>query len=205
MNILIVGCGKVGSSLAATLCREGHDVSILDRDERAFELLPDDYTGYITTGVPIDQDVLHQAGIENCDAVAAVSSDDNVNIMVCQLAKEFFHVKTVVARIYDPKRENVFSHFGLQTICPTNISVDAIRSALLGQRPQTLSFASHSVSFQTIRVPKHLVGVRVSEIQNEQETSIFAVLHSDLSLTLAGSEEIVLTPDDQLIIAKLVD
>ena len=72
MNILIVGCGKVGSTLAGVLSREGHDVSIIDRYESSFDLLPEDYSGYITVGVPIDQDVLRKAGIENCDAVAAM-------------------------------------------------------------------------------------------------------------------------------------
>ena len=112
MNILVVGCGKVGARLASVLSREGHDVSIVDRFEESFEMLSDDFEGFKTCGVPIDQDVLRRAGIENCDALAAVSPDDNVNIMVRQLAREIFHVPQVLARIYDPAREDVFSHFG---------------------------------------------------------------------------------------------
>ncbi|MEG0570900.1 MAG: NAD-binding protein, partial [Oscillospiraceae bacterium] len=105
MNIMVVGCGKVGSRLALALCEDGHDVSVVDRYESSFELLGSAFSGFTTIGVPIDQDVLKRAGIEDCDAVAAVSSDDNVNIMVSQLAHEIFKVPTVLARIYDPKRE----------------------------------------------------------------------------------------------------
>lgn len=97
MNILIVGCGKVGSMLASELDRMGHDVAVLDREEAHFALLDSDFSGYTISGVPIDQDVLKRAGIEGCDAILAMTEDDNVNIMVCQMAKEIFHTKTVLA------------------------------------------------------------------------------------------------------------
>lgn len=130
MNILIVGCGKVGSQLANVLSKMGHDVSIVDPDEERFSNLSDEFAGYTVTGVPIDQDVLRKAGIEGCEALAAVSNDDNMNVMVCQIASEIFHVPKVLARIYDPARGDVFSHFGLHTVCPTNLSVDALYSML---------------------------------------------------------------------------
>ena len=91
MNILIVGCGKVGSMLASELDRMGHDVAVLDREEAHFTLLDSDFSGYTISGVPIDQDVLKRAGIEGCDAILAMTEDDNVNIMVCQMAKDIFH------------------------------------------------------------------------------------------------------------------
>lgn len=205
MNILIVGCGRVGSSLAGVLSREGHDVSVVDRHEGNFSLLPEDYTGYITVGEPIDQDVLRKAGIENCDAVAAVSQDDNVNIMVGQLAQKVFKVNTVIARIYDPSREDVFSHFGLDTICPTNITVDSIRSILLSQQSQYINFGCNAISFRNIPVPQHLIGVSTEEIDEPEGEEIFAVLHPNNSLTLASRHSVVLTADDRLIIAKVTD
>lgn len=205
MNILIIGCGKVGSSLAGLLSREGHDVSIVDRHESAFSLLPEDYTGYITVGVPIDQDVLRKAGIENCDAVAAVSQDDNVNIMVCQLAQKIFKVKTVIARIYDPARESVFSHFGLDTICPTNITVDSVRSALLAQESQYINFGCNAISFRNIPVPDHLIGVNTDDIEEPEGEEVFAVLHANNGLSLCGRTSVMLTKDDRLIIARITD
>ncbi len=90
MNILIVGCGKVGSMLASELSRLGHDVAVLDREESHFSSLDSEFSGYTISGVPIDQDVLKRAGIEGCDALLAMTEDDNVNIMVCQIAREIF-------------------------------------------------------------------------------------------------------------------
>ncbi|MFA9381011.1 MAG: TrkA family potassium uptake protein, partial [Acetanaerobacterium sp.] len=126
MNVLIIGCRKVGSRLASILSAEGHTVSVVDRDMRNFEALDNDFDGYTVSGIPIDEDVLRSAGIESCDAVAAVTPDDNVNIMACQIAKELFHVPIVITRMYDPAREEIFSDFGISTVCPTNLTVNAV-------------------------------------------------------------------------------
>lgn len=205
MNILIVGCGKVGARLASVLSREGHDISIVDKEESAFDLLDGDYSGFTTTGVPIDQDVLRKAGIESCEAIATVSSDDNVNVMVSQVAREIFHVGTIIARIYDPEREDVFSHFGLHTVCPTNLTVSAIRSALFGRRQtKTINFGSHTASFTSIALPKTLVGTKVSQYPCESYETVFAVEHEDLSLDLAFPN-LVLQDGDTLILAEIAD
>lgn len=133
MNIIVIGCGKVGSRLAQILADDGHDIVIVDSDRSSFKMLTPDFNGVTIVGVPIDQDVLKQAGIETADAFAAVTPDDNINIMACQVAKEIFKVPKVMARIYNPEREHVFHQFGLETICPTNMSVDVIRSKILGE------------------------------------------------------------------------
>jgi trk system potassium uptake protein TrkA len=130
MQVIVIGCGKVGSNLANQLFRDGHDVVIVDEDGSNFYTLPPEFNGITITGVPIDQDVLKQAGIETADALAAVTPDDNVNIMVCQVAREIFNVPRVIARIYNPEREHVFHQFGLETICPTNMTVDAVMDLL---------------------------------------------------------------------------
>ncbi len=205
MNILIVGCGKVGSNLAGALSREGHDVSIVDKNESAFDLLPEDYTGYMTTGVPIDRAVLKQAGIENCDAVAAVSPDDNVNIMVCQLAKEFFNVETVIARIYDPKRQDVFKHFGLNTVCPTNMTVDSVKSALLKQDFQSAEFEGNSVDFHIFQTPKRLIGVNTSDIDGNEKEAIIGVLRDNGSMVLTAKADVTLQATDKIVVAKILN
>lgn len=128
MQIIIIGCGKVGAKFAHTLSKEGHDIIVLTHDGKGFKNLPPDFNGLTLTGVPIDQDVLKSAGIETADALVAVTEDDNTNIMVCQVAKEIFKVPKVIARIYNPEREHVFHQFGLETICPTDISVNVMRS-----------------------------------------------------------------------------
>ena len=206
MNILVVGCGKVGSRLAAQLSREGHDVSVVDKEETAFEMLGDDFEGFTTSGIPIDQDVLRRAGIESCDAVAAVSTDDNVNIMVSQVAREIFHVETVLARIYDPKREDVFSHFGLHTVCPTNLTVAAVRSAITEKdKPQIINFGSHTITFNTQDVTKSFVGRLVDEIKMEQDQSLYGVLHTDFSITVYQGQKLKLATGDKVIISNIVD
>lgn len=206
MNILIVGCGKVGARLASTLDHEGHDVSIIDRHEESFELLSETFGGFKSCGIPIDQDVLRRAGIETCDALAAVSQDDNVNIMVSQVAREIFKVPTVLARIYDPKRENVFSHFGLYTVCPTNLTVSAVRSALTEQdKPQVINFGSHTITFSTQVLPKSLVGSLASDIELEEDQSLYGILHSNLSLTLYQGQRLRLITGDKVIISNIVD
>ncbi|MFA5658640.1 MAG: TrkA family potassium uptake protein, partial [Oscillospiraceae bacterium] len=134
MNILIVGCGKVGSRLSGVLSKQGHDVSVVSKSDEGFDLLPKSFNGFTTLGVPIDQDVLKKAGIESCDALIAVTTDDNVNIMVSELAKEIFKVPKVFVRIYDPKREDVFSDMGLRSVCPTNLTVAAICNALSDEK-----------------------------------------------------------------------
>ena len=134
MNILVIGCGTVGAQLAEAMCAMGHDVSVIDRNEESFELLDSTFRGMTITGNPIDQDFLRRAGIEGCDAVAAMTSNDNVNVMVSQIAKELFHVPKVLTRVHDPKRESIFASFGLHTICPTTLTVDTAVSSLLDRR-----------------------------------------------------------------------
>lgn len=135
MNILIVGCGRVGANLVRQLDLAGHDVSVLDDEVDSLKRLSefDDYnfTGIAMYGVPIDVDVLRQAGIETCDAVAAVTDVDNVNVMVAQIARDIFHIKNVVVRVSDPTRNRTFSQrFGLNTVCPTDLTVQATLAEL---------------------------------------------------------------------------
>ena len=204
MNILVIGCGKVGSQLASMLSEEGHDVSVIDRDAKNFEMLDDNFSGMTTVGVPIDQDVLKQAGIESCDAVAAVSQDDNLNIMCSQLAREIFKVPSVLARIYDPAREDVFSHFGLHTVCPTNLTVSAVKSALTeNQSIRTINFGAHTLAFNLIQVPDELVGSKASDKIADKD--IFAVIHDNFDISLTIKEDVILQKNDMLITVTIMD
>lgn len=148
MFIIVIGCGKVGSGFAEAMAAEGHDIVIVDNDAAALERISPDFSGIKVSGVPIDQDVLKRAGIERADALTAVTPDDNINIMVCQIAKELYKVKRVVARIYNPEREHIFHQFGLDTICPTHISVDVIRSIILNDTlPERYTIGGNTLTF----------------------------------------------------------
>jgi trk system potassium uptake protein len=131
MYIIIAGCRKVGSNLAKTLAEEGHDVVVVDSDETNFELLGSGFNGMTLAGIPIDEDVLRAAGVEKADALAAVTNDDNMNVMISQVARNLFHVPNVVTRIYDPEREKVFRAMGLRTLCPTMLAVERLGRMLL--------------------------------------------------------------------------
>lgn len=130
MNVVIMGCGRVGSRVAAMLDREGHTVSVVDTTQAAFSRLPSAFRGMTILGTGIDEDVLRSAGIEAADAFLALTEGDNRNIMAAQVAREIFRVPEVVARIYDPAREEIYRDLGLDTICPTDLISNLVRERL---------------------------------------------------------------------------
>ena len=132
MHVLIMGCGRVGGALATTLDREGHDVTVLDVDERAFRRLGATYQGKRMVGNGIDQDVLRRNGIEGMDVFVAATQGDNRNIMSCQIAKHIFGVKKAVCRIYDPIREEIFNELGIETISPTKVGAALLHERITG-------------------------------------------------------------------------
>jgi len=134
VNIVILGCGRVGSTLATMLDRAGHTVSIIDFSSEAFRRLEPDFSGTTIVGNGVDEEILIRAGIKEADAFAAVTNGDNRNIMSSQIAKEIFNVKKVVCRIYDPIRESTYHELGLETISPTIIGAQLIFEALFSDK-----------------------------------------------------------------------
>lgn len=120
MHVIIAGCGRVGSGMATDLIREGHDVVVIDEDPRAFALLGDDFPGMRVVGQAIDWAVLRKAGIEGTDAFAAATDGDNTNVTCALIALRAFEVPCAVARVYDPRRAEVFARLGVRTVCPTS-------------------------------------------------------------------------------------
>jgi trk system potassium uptake protein TrkA len=119
MKVVILGCGRVGSSLARSLDTDGHTVTVVDRNAQQFQRLGEEFRGQTVRGTGIDEDVLRQAGIEDADVFVAVTNGDNTSIMASQIAREVFEVPHVITRIYDPVREQLFRSLGLDTVCPT--------------------------------------------------------------------------------------
>lgn len=206
MNILIVGCGKVGSNLATVLSREGHDISIVNKTDDGFDMLPNDFNGFTTVGVPIDQEVLKKAGIESCDVVATVTPDDNINIMVSELATEVFKVPKVFVRIYDPRLDDVFSNLGMCTVCPTNLTISAICSALK-KHTETVSMniGLRTINFNTMDIPKSFIGLHATEIEFEKDEVLYAIQKENGALKLVGLENVLLEKGDKLIFSKIID
>lgn len=134
MKIVILGCGRVGATLATQLDKAGHTISVIDTSSDAFQRLDSKFRGKKIVGNGVDEEVLRRAGIETADAFAAVTNGDNRNIMTSQIAKELFHVPKVVCRIYDPLRQMTYNELGLETICPTIIGADMLSAALMGNK-----------------------------------------------------------------------
>lgn len=130
MRVVIVGCGRMGSQVARDLDREGHQVAVIDENASTFRRLGTDFGGETVLGLGIDEDVLRAAGIEQADAFVAVAESDSINIMAAQVAKEIFGVPKVVARMYDPRREDIYRSLGLETISPTIVGARLIREAI---------------------------------------------------------------------------
>jgi len=126
MHVVIMGCGRVGSTLAHILERLGHTVAVIDRNPEAFRRLGPDFEGRRVTGVGFDRDTMHEAGIEKADAFAAVSNGDNSNIIAARVARETFGVENVVARIYDPGRAEVYQRLGIPTVATVRWTADQV-------------------------------------------------------------------------------
>ena len=185
MNVLVVGCGRLGTRLAGILDEHGHDVAVVDTSADAFHNLNDNFSGITVVGMPLDMTVLKNAGVENCDAMAVVTPDDNLNITVSQIAQEFFGVKNVVARISDPTREKVFKSFGLKTVCPTKLAGDAIFTALTQPwGSKNISFETATAAFHIRAVDKAHVGALVTTAPMDKGEVIFGILHADGTMEL---------------------
>lgn len=132
MNVVIMGCGRVGAQLAALLEEDGHQVTTLDIEPYSFRRLPSNFRGTALVGDGTDEDSLKKAGIEQADAFVAVTQGDNRNVMAAQIAKHIFNVPKVVCRIYDPLRQELYHTLGLETISPTKVGAQLMKDVIVG-------------------------------------------------------------------------
>ena len=132
MNIIIMGCGRVGAQLAALLDRDGHKVTVLDVEQYSFRRLPDNFGGTALVGDGTDEDSLKEAGFEDAYVFVSVTQGDNRYVMAAQIAKHIFNVPKVVCRIYDPLRKDMYSALGLETMSPTIVGANILRDMILG-------------------------------------------------------------------------
>ena len=137
MFVLIVGCGRVGSSIARTMLAEGHEISVLDEDPEAIAQLEkgqnqgwEDMGGSFTVGTALEIDALLEAGIDRANAFVASTDGDNTNLVIAQIAQRRFNVETVVVRVLDPARAKWYEEQGLKTVCPTQIAIDMLEGAV---------------------------------------------------------------------------
>ncbi len=131
MKVIILGCGRMGSRVAADLARGGHHVTVIDRNADAFRRLDPNFEGATVVGTGIDEDVLRAAGIAQADAFVATSDKDSTNIMAAQVARTVFGVPKVLVRISDPNRVEIYRHLGLEPIATTTVGAQLVKQALI--------------------------------------------------------------------------
>jgi trk system potassium uptake protein TrkA len=197
VHIVIMGCGRVGSTLAHSLETRGHSVAVIDQNAEAFRRLPADFAGLTVAGVGFDQATLLEAGIENADAFAAVSSGDNSNIIAARVARETFGVERVVARIYDPKRAEVYERLGIPTVATVRWTADRMLRAIDPHGSAEIwRDATSSVSMVEVVLDPGWIGRRVHALEEATGTRVAFVMRFGLGALPTAS--MVLQEGDQV-------
>lgn len=177
MQAVIVGCGRVGIMLAHLLEHDGHQVTVVDKTATAFRRLPRGFRGRTITGVGFDRDVLREAGIERADAFAAVTSGDNSNFVAATVARDTFRVPIVVARIYDPQREQIYRRLGIRTISSTAWGAHKIKRLMINSELHgTRELGNGEVQVMEARVSGLVAGRSVRDLSYSGEVTVFAVV-----------------------------
>ncbi|HET6151908.1 MAG TPA: TrkA family potassium uptake protein [Marmoricola sp.] len=173
MHVVIMGCGRVGSTLARSLEDRNHTVSVIDSNPEAFRRLGPSFNGLKVTGYGFDQQVLTDAGIERADAFAAVSSGDNSNIIAARVARESFGIQQVVARIYDPGRAEVYQRLGITTVATVKWTADQVLRRLLpaGAEPDFRD-PSGTIRVDLVPATEAWIGERTVKFQEESQCRI---------------------------------
>jgi trk system potassium uptake protein TrkA len=190
MKIIIMGCGRVGAQVARLTSIEGHEVVAIDYDPEALASLGADFKGRTVKGVGFDRNVLIEAGIKGADAFAATSASDNANIVAARIARNVFHVPRVVARLYDPRRAEIYRRLGLLTISSTTWGAERIREMLThSQLDPVMTFGSGEVTMVAIEAPPHLAGRMVKNLVVPGEINVVAITRQNQAfIPYSGSE-----------------
>jgi trk system potassium uptake protein TrkA len=200
-HAVVVGCGRVGSSLARALTKAGHSVAVIDRREEAFDRFLGGWSGRKVVGTGFDREVLLEAGIERAGAVAAVTSGDNSNIIVARVARETYGVERVVARIYDARRAALYAQLGIPTIATVEWTVREASNLLRPACADAVEWAHPSDAVAVARrlLPAPLVGSTVAEVERRTDLRILAVTRAGTTAALdAGA---LLQDGDELTLA----
>jgi trk system potassium uptake protein TrkA len=167
VHVVIVGCGRVGSTLGRELVAVGHTVAVVDRKSEAFSRLGESFSGQKIAGIGFDRDILIEAGIEKAGALAAVTNGDNSNILIARVAREEFGIERVVARIYDPKRAEIYERLGIATVATVKWTSERILRRILPELPAVeWTDPSAKVVLVERELPKTLVGTRVLSLDS---------------------------------------
>jgi trk system potassium uptake protein TrkA len=193
MNAVVVGCGRVGSQLATMLSVEGHNVTVIDRDDSAFKRLGSTFNGVTVKGLGFDEEVLDEAGIRTADVFAAVTDLDNTNLMAAEVARKIFGVPHVVARLYNPQRERTYQQLDMDYVCGTTLVAESLLEKIEaghGHHVQTLG----DVEVIEFRAGDGVAGKRVRDVEMEHQFRISVLSRGNV--TFIPLPDTMLQPGD---------
>lgn len=175
MNVMIIGCGRVGSQLALLLSQEGHNVTIMDKNQDAFKRLGGTFNGVTAVGNGFDEKLLKELKIDKQDAFVSVTSGDNTNLMASQIAKKLFKVPRVIARVYDPTRADIYKKLGLDIISGTVLVAAMIRDKIIENRFTGYLVETGELGVIEIPVTEALNGKKVKELNIPDEFLVIVI------------------------------
>src|SRR3954453_3757179 len=188
VHVVVVGCGRVGSELAAELEAQGHTVAVIDKNRNAFRRLPERFTGRAVLGFGFDRDHLEQAGVREAGALAAVTSGDNSNILTARIARETYEISHVVARIYDPRRAVIYQRLGIPTVATVAWTTDQVLRRLLPNRVVSeWTDATGAISLVERALPDGWAGRKLSELDEGDQFRVVGLTRGGQArLTASG-------------------
>jgi trk system potassium uptake protein len=176
MKVIIIGCGRVGTILSNNLSQRGHQVTVIDNDPLAFEGLGPAFKGEKVLGVGFDRDILLKAGIQKTDALAAVTVSDEANVIAARIAKQVFRVPRVAARVYDPRKAEIYRRLGISTISPVAVGAARLAELLTYTNLDTKSsLGSGEVEVIEVDIPNGLAGRMVSDVDVPGEIRVISL------------------------------
>ena len=176
MHFVIMGCGRVGAQLTIELAKAGHSVAIIDKRRTAFDRLPPGFEARTIVGIGFDQEVLEEAGIREADAFIAVGNGDNSNIVSARVAREHYKVPKVIARIYDPRRAEIYERLNIPTIASVRWAAKQVQYLLFhGRETMRDTMAGGSLLHLQVKLPEHLIGKRISSVTSDGEVEVIGV------------------------------
>ncbi len=182
VHIIVVGCGRVGSGLGVGLAAQGHTVAIIDRNAKAFRRLPPDWAGTTIVGSGFDRGDLERARAGEAASLAAVTSGDNTNILTARIARETYEIPNVVARIYDPRRAQIYLRLGIPTVATVSWTIDQVRRRLVpGEVESEWSDPTGTLSLVERTLPERWAGKRLADLSVPGDVTVVAVTRAGVA------------------------
>lgn len=178
MNVIVVGCGRVGSQLSTLLSVEGHNVVVIDKDPSSFKRLGTLFNGITIKGLGFDEEILEEAGIRDCDAFAAVTNLDNTNLMAAEVARKIFEVPHAVARLYNPLRERTYQQLGLDYVCGTTLVAEVLLDKIKAGHGHHIASVG-DVEVVQFKASSSVEGKKVGDIEIARRFRITVITRGD--------------------------